>query len=153
MMSKKSRQELNDGSARSEGSTQKGNMSSPIVPTQGPTGPSPVDRVAGAGSATPAAAEDAQSVQGAAALAAPVSVEATPSSPPPEVLAQVSEAADAYGALAAEGREVRFSTDESGRGATAQLVDSDGNVLAQLSPAQAIALALGGDGTEPGEPV
>ncbi len=126
-------------------------MSSPIVPTQGPTGPSPVDPPAGARSAAKGSAQDAQSVKGATTLAAPVSVEATPSSPPPEVLAQLSRAADAYDALAAEGREVRFATDESGRGATAQLVDAHGNVLAQLSPAEAIELALGG-GAQTGEP-
>ncbi len=147
----KSREEPVDGSTRSEGSTQEGNMSSPIAPTQGPTGPAPVDSTAAAGATTPAA-PGTQPSAGAKPLGAPVSVETMPSAPPPEILAQMSGAAGAYERLAAAGQEVRFTPAASGRGATAELVDTQGNVLRTLSPSEAIALALDEADPQPGEP-
>src|SRR5271154_4012948 len=126
MMSDKRKQEAVSGGAPSEGSTQDGNMSSPINPTQASTGPAPVDRAAASKAAALAAGQDAQAVQGNAPLEAPVSVDATPSSPPPEGLANTAKAAVACAALAAAGQEVRFLSDESGGGASAQLVDREG---------------------------
>ena len=143
MMSKKSRHEAEIGGARSNGSTEDGNMSSPINPTQGPIGPAPVERATGASAAAASGGQRLQPATGAGAVEPAVSVETMPGSPPPEVLAQMSGASDAYDRLAAEGQEVRFAPSESGRGATAQLVDQHGNVLRELSPGEAIAIATG----------
>jgi hypothetical protein len=142
-MSKKRRQEAEIGGARSKRTTEDGNMSSPINPTQGPAGPAPVDRAAATEAAAASDARRAAPSQGAGAVEPAVSVETMPSGPPPEVLAQMSSAADAYERLAAGGQEVRFAEDGSGRGATAHLLDRQGNVLRQLSPGEAIAIALG----------
>jgi len=152
MMSKQSRPEAVSGGTDSEGSTQKGNMSSPINPTHGSNSPAPVDLAAAAKAAAPSAGRDVQSVQASASLEAPVSVDTTPSSPPPEVLSQIAEAAGTYERLAAAGQEVRFAADESTGRATAQLVDEQGNVIRQLSPGEAIAIALGESNVQPGDP-
>lgn len=79
----------------------------------------------------------------AAEEAAAVSIDATPSTPPPEVLAQVRRAEENYAALQAQGYEVHFSVDPESRASTAELRDAQGVVVRRLTPSEAIDLAIG----------
>jgi hypothetical protein len=82
---------------------------------------------------------------------ASVSLDALPSAPPPEVVAQIQTAGANYEALRAQGYEVRYSHDAQTRKTTVELVDGAGTVLKTLSPAEAVSLAMGGsDGTAAG---
>lgn len=75
---------------------------------------------------------------------ASVSLDAVPSAPPPEVVAQIQTAGANYEALRAQGYEVRYSHDSQTRKTTVELVDGAGTVLKTLSPAEAVDLAMGG---------
>ena len=77
------------------------------------------------------------------ALEPTVSLDAFPSSPPPEVLDQMGNAARTYEALCSQGRELRFARDEQSGRTRIEVRDRAGNVLKTLSPAQALALAAG----------
>jgi hypothetical protein len=79
----------------------------------------------------------------AAAVEASVSLEAIPSSPPPEVLEQMAGAARTYEQLSSQGRELRFARDEDSGRTTIEVRDRSGNVLKRLSPAQALDVAAG----------
>lgn len=82
---------------------------------------------------------------------APVSLDALPSAPPPEVVAQIQTAGANYESLRAQGYDVRYSYDEQARKTTIRLVDGSGTVVKTLSPAEAVDLAMGGsDGTAAG---
>ncbi len=82
---------------------------------------------------------------------APVSLDTLPSTPPPDVLAQIQTAGANYESLRAQGYEVHYSYDEQARKSTVQLLDSSGTVVKTLSPAEAVELAMGGaDGTAAG---
>ena len=72
-----------------------------------------------------------------------VSLEAIPSSPPPEVLAQMASAARTYDQLSSQGRELRFARDADSGRTTIEVRDRSGNVLKRLSPAQALDVAAG----------
>jgi len=111
-------------------------MSSPITPPQGPVAAQPVRPTT-----RPAAA-----LQGTGApfvLEPTVSLDAFPSSPPPEVLDQMGSAARTYETLCSQGRELRFARDEQSGRTRIEVRDRAGNVLKTLSPAQALALAAG----------
>jgi hypothetical protein len=84
-----------------------------------------------------------------ASVGRPVSVEPTvsldtlPSSPPPEVLHQLTGAARTYDSLRAQGRELRFSRDTQSGRTTIEVRDRGGNVLRTISPSQALEIAAG----------
>jgi len=67
---------------------------------------------------------------------------AATSSPPPEVSAEVREAADAAASLLEQGRELRFDQDHEGR-LRVQLQDRQGNVLRQVPTAEIFDFADG----------
>ncbi|HEV7941314.1 MAG TPA: hypothetical protein VGP17_00785 [Solirubrobacteraceae bacterium] len=82
---------------------------------------------------------------------APVSLDTLPSTPPPDVVAQIQTAGANYEGLRAQGYEVHYSYDEQARKTIVQLLDSSGTVVKTLSPAEAVELAMGGtDGTTAG---
>lgn len=82
---------------------------------------------------------------------APVSLDALPSAPPPDVVAQIQTAGANYESLRAQGYDVRYSYDEQTRKTTVELLDGSGTVMKALSPAEAVELAMGGgDGTAAG---
>lgn len=62
-----------------------------------------------------------------------------PASPPAEVLRQVRAAQRMLEELDARGQEVRF--DARGRRIRIELRDSDGNVLREIAPSQAVRIA------------
>lgn len=111
-------------------------MSSPITPPQGLAAARPVGPTT-----RPSAAP--QSTGAPFALEPTVSLDAFPSSPPPEVLDQMGSAARTYETLCSQGRELRFARDERSGGTRIEVRDRAGNVLKTLSPAQALALAAG----------
>jgi len=74
----------------------------------------------------------------------PVTVDTTPASPPPEVLAAIRTASQSYDSLAAAGRHVQFATDPLTGRVSAQLVDPSGGLLHSLSPSRVLELASGG---------
>lgn len=75
---------------------------------------------------------------------APVSLDALPSAPPPDVVAQIQTAGANYENLRARGYEVHYSYDAQARKTTVQLLDASGTVVKTLSPAEAVELAMGG---------
>ncbi|HUN77613.1 MAG TPA: hypothetical protein VMU32_01700 [Solirubrobacteraceae bacterium] len=113
-------------------------MSSPIAPTPTPAG---TDAVRGADAPpriapTPSARTEVTSTQ-------TVSLDALPSSPPPEVLDEMAKAAAVYDELSTQGRELRFARDAASGRTQIEVRDRSGNLLGQLSPAQALDLAAG----------
>ena len=66
-----------------------------------------------------------------------------PASPPDEVLAAISRAAEACDALEASGRRVCFSLDSGHGGLQSRLADAHGNLITVLSPRQVLELASG----------
>ncbi len=112
-------------------------MSSPIAPTPTSAG---IAVVRGAALARPAGP---QATRGPAAAAPAVSLDAIPSSPPAEVIDQMTDAAQIYERLSSQGRELRFARDEASGRTTIEVRDRRGNVLKQLSPAQALDVAAG----------
>ncbi len=128
------------GRDRDECFQEENSMSSPIAPTSiVPTSNPSTTVAAGAAGAAPTA--NAAWRTGAAESA--VAVDAFPSSPPQEVLDQMASAAAVYDRFASQGRELRFARDqESGRMAV-EVRDRAGNVLKQLSAAQALEVAAG----------
>jgi hypothetical protein len=135
---RKSKSEAAHGRDRDECFQEENSMSSPIAPTPIPgptrsTAPSGVAARCGvSGAARPPAA-----------VAAPISLDAIPSSPPQEVLDQMSAAGETYERLSAQGRELRFARDADSGRTTIEVRDRGGNVLKRLSPAEALELAAG----------
>lgn len=117
-------------------------MSSPITASGGSTAARAVVDVRAAGSP----AKDglpAHPLRGATVQSS-VSVRALPSSPPPEVLDEMADAAQRYDELTAQGRELRFARDsESGR-TRIEVRDRAGRLVKTLSPAEALDVAAGG---------
>jgi hypothetical protein len=68
-----------------------------------------------------------------------------PSSPPPEVLAEVDAAAGRADELTRSGRELHFELDEETGRVTIQLRDLAGNVIRIVSPSEALRLASDGE--------
>lgn len=115
-------------------------MSSLIQPYQPPSSPSMTRPVAPAGSARAAVSQAAAPIESES----PVALDALPSVPPPEVIAQIDTAGANYESLRAQGYEVHYSCDEQSRRTIAELRDATGNVVKTLSPAEAVDLAMGG---------
>lgn len=115
-------------------------MSSLIQPTQAPSATPRATSVGPAGAARTGATETSPTTESEA----PVSLDTLPSSPPPEVVAQIQTAGANYESLRAQGYEVHYSYDEQTRKTTVQLRDGSGTILKTLSPAEAVDLAMGG---------
>jgi hypothetical protein len=114
-------------------------MSSLIQPTQAPSATPRATPVSPTGAARAGATETSPTAESEA----PVSLDMLPSSPPPEVLAQIQTAGANYETLRAQGCQVRYSYDEQARKTTVQLLDGSGTVIKTLSPAEAVDLAMG----------
>jgi hypothetical protein len=71
-----------------------------------------------------------------------VPLDAIPSSPPHEVFAAMLTAAQAADRLAASGRALHFSTDETS-GLSVQLTSLDGTVLGTVAPSTVLSVASG----------
>jgi hypothetical protein len=115
-------------------------IDSPAVPGAGSVGAAPVNP------SDPAARTGRTRAPGNAAGGVPVapaaSVDAIPSSPPPEVLEQMAQAHRVYEQLAADGKSLHFGHDQAGR-ATVEMRDSSGAPLRTLSLSEALDLAAG----------
>lgn len=107
--------------------------------------------IQGVGSPQSAAHVSASTGGGSPSLSTPgieaedeaVQVHTMPLSPPPEVMAAISAAADAYDQLEASGRQIQFTTDPTTGRVSAELQDLDGNTLSSLSASQVLAIADG----------
>src|SRR6516164_2484462 len=115
-------------------------MSSAIQPPERTSGVAASSAIRRSEAARPA---DQQSSATEIGTDAPVSIDAIPSAPPPEVLAQIETAGKTYEALQAEGYEVHYSQSPDTRRVTAELRNSEGQVVKTLTPSEAIALAAG----------
>lgn len=73
-----------------------------------------------------------------------VAVISLPPSPPPEVLDEVAAARDRAAELAANNRELHFSTDESTGRIIVQVRDLQGNVIRTIPPSHALHVMSGG---------
>jgi hypothetical protein len=107
------------------------------------TGTAATQRTAGAARTGAAGAAASNGAITETEEAASVSIDATPSSPPPEVLAQVQQAAASWQELQAKGYEVHYSQDSASSRTTAELRDAQGVVVRRLTPSEAVALAAG----------
>jgi hypothetical protein len=134
---RKPKSEAAHGWDREQCFQEENSMSSPIVPSP-ITAAAPMRGAAAAGRPTAPTSSYA-----AAASAASVSLDAIPSSPPPEVFEQMASAAGTYDQLSAQGRELRFARDEDSGRTTIEVRDRSGNMLKRLSPAQALDVAAG----------
>lgn len=137
----KPKSEAAQGRDREQCFQEESRMSSPITASQGPTAARAAVDIRAAGSP-----DSAGSPTGAQRVAAQssVSLQTLPSSPPPEVLAQMADAAQRYDELTSQGRELRFARDaESGR-TRIEVRDRAGHLVKTLSPAQALDVAAGG---------
>lgn len=114
-------------------------MSSPIPPIQAPEEVTGAQAVQAADAGQPTAATTGVS----AAEGPSVYVDTFPGSPPPEVLAQMAAAGQTYESLRAEGKEVRFSTDEHSGHTQIEVRDRRGETIKTLSVPEAVDLATG----------
>jgi FlaG protein len=73
-----------------------------------------------------------------------VAVISLPHSPPPEVLDEVARARDRAAELAANNRELHFSTDEESGRVIVQVRDLEGNVIRTIPPSDALMVMSGG---------
>jgi hypothetical protein len=110
-------------------------MSSPITP---PQAAQPVFSTGG--SALLAASTGAA---GPATVAAAVSLDTLPTSPPQEMLDQMASAMQIHDQLSSQGRELRFARDAQSGRTRIEVRDRGGNVLRTISPAQALEVAAG----------
>jgi len=113
-------------------------MSSPIAPT-----PSAAATAAAQAPSAPQRSAAMNGAQAAAGASRSIALDALPSSPPREVLDQMAGAARIYEDLSAQGRELRFARDAASGRTQIEVRDRAGNLLRQLSPAQALELAAG----------
>lgn len=113
-------------------------MSSPILPVQGPEPP------ANAGSLIVAGAGKSVTSPPTTAAGEPsVYVDTFPTSPPPEVLDQVTAAGQVYEQLSSQGHALHFSTDDQSGETQIEVRDHSGNTLRTLSASEAIEIAAG----------
>jgi len=98
-------------------------------------------RISGPTRSTPPPTRRVAPTKPAAAKA--VALDTIPASPPPEVLAAIGTASQAYDRLAASGRQLHFGIDQSSGKVVVELQDLSGNVLSTLSPSQALDIAGG----------
>jgi FlaG protein len=73
-----------------------------------------------------------------------VAVISLPPSPPAEVLDEVARARDRAAELAANNRELHFSTDEESGRVIVQVRDLEGNVIRTIPPSDALMVMSGG---------
>ena len=73
-----------------------------------------------------------------------VAVISLPPSPPPEVLDEVAAARDRAAELAANNRELHFSTDADSGRVIVQVRDLEGNVIRTIPPSHALHAMSGG---------
>jgi hypothetical protein len=73
-----------------------------------------------------------------------VAVISLPPSPPPEVLDEVAAARDRAAELAADNRELHFSTDQETGRVIVQVRDLEGNVIRTIPPSEALTVMAGG---------
>ena len=109
------------------------------VPPAGPQDPAAYTAAA-ARSRTAAARPDRphlQVVEGA-------TVDALPSRPPTDVLAEMEAASRRYEELRAQQRELHFSHDPSQNRVVVEVRDLDGNVLRTIPPSKALDVIAGG---------
>ncbi|HST56905.1 MAG TPA: hypothetical protein VLJ42_13540 [Solirubrobacteraceae bacterium] len=119
-------------------------MSSPILPPQGPFGPTASRLPAHTqGGKRPAASSPTQAAQAGAHVGAAVSLDTFPSSPPAQVLDEIKAAGESYDRLQAHGRELCFSPDEQSGELTIKVRDLDGNTLRTVSASEAVDIAAG----------
>jgi ABC-type transporter Mla subunit MlaD len=69
-----------------------------------------------------------------------VSVDTAPAGPPPGLSEAIATASAAYDALRASGRQIHFTTDETGA-FSASLQDLDGNHVSTIASSQVLAIA------------
>jgi hypothetical protein len=72
-----------------------------------------------------------------------VAVISLPPSPPPELLDEVAAARDRVAELAADNRELHFSTDEETGRVIVQVRDLEGNVIRTIPPSDALQVMAG----------
>lgn len=87
---------------------------------------------------TSARARRTEGTPGVRATTPPASLDAIPSSPPPEVLEQMAQAQRVFDKLSQEGQSLHFDHDDAGR-VTVELRGSDGQAR-RLSLSEALAL-------------
>jgi hypothetical protein len=134
---RKPKSEAAHGWDREQCFQEENSMSSPIAP-------SPITAAAQVpGTAAASRSTAPGSAYETVAMKPSVSLDAIPSSPPPEVLAQMASAARVYDQLSSQGRELRFARDQDSGRTTIEVRDREGNVLKRLSPAQALDVAAG----------
>jgi hypothetical protein len=80
---------------------------------------------------------------GPATVAPAVSLDTLPSSPPQEVLDEMTSAAQIHDELSSQGRELRFARDAQSGRTRIEVRDRRGNMLRTISPAQALEVAAG----------
>ena len=73
-----------------------------------------------------------------------IAVISLPPSPPPEVLDEIAAARDRAAELAANNRELHFSTDEESGRVIVQVRDLEGNVIRTIPPSHALHVRSGG---------
>ena len=73
-----------------------------------------------------------------------VAVISLPASPPPEVMDEVARARDRAAELAANNRELHFSTNEDTGRVIVQVRDLEGNVIRTMPPSHALQVMAGG---------
>jgi FlaG protein len=73
-----------------------------------------------------------------------VAVISLPPSPPPEVMDEVARARERAAELAANNRELHFSTDEDSGRIIVQVRDLEGNVIRTIPPSHALHVMSGG---------
>ena len=111
-------------------------MSSPILPIQGPSGPS-------RGTTPPPADHVRDFVAAMTAGERPPMVAAARGGPTPEVLAQMAAAGLIGEQLRESGHSLRFSTPRPGERVRIELADSAGNTVRSVSASEAVELAAG----------
>lgn len=72
-----------------------------------------------------------------------VAVISLPPSPPPELLDEVARARDRAAELAADNRELHFSTDQETGRVIVQVRDLEGNVIRTIPPSHALQVVAG----------
>jgi FlaG protein len=102
----------------------------PGVPPRRPVAPAPT-------------ADFALTLADAGAPRGDVAVISLPPSPPPELLDEVAAARDRAAELAANNRELHFSTDEETGRVIVQVRDLEGNVIRTIPPSHALQVVAG----------
>jgi len=105
----------------------------PVTPGVAPRRPAPA-----------ATADFSVTLARAAAPKGDVAVISLPPSPPPEVLDEVAAARDRAAELAANNRELHFSTDQETGRVIVQVRDLQGNVIRTIPPSHALHVMSGG---------